>query len=70
MTLLVSGAIDGVRLRHRRRRRQQCEPMAARIVDAVLGFYVDSMRAMPLLVVLVWTKLGACRCSSACPSVR
>ena len=26
-----------------------------RLVDAVLGFYVDSMRAIPLLVVLVWT---------------
>jgi polar amino acid transport system permease protein len=29
-----------------------------RIVDAVLGFYVDSMRAMPLLVILIWTKLA------------
>lgn len=26
-----------------------------RAVDAVLGFYVDSMRAIPLLVILVWT---------------
>ena len=26
-----------------------------RILDAVLGFYVDSMRAIPLLVILVWT---------------
>ena len=26
-----------------------------RFADAVLGFYVDSMRAIPLLVVLVWT---------------
>lgn len=26
-----------------------------RFLDALLGFYVDSMRAIPLLVVLVWT---------------
>jgi polar amino acid transport system permease protein len=26
-----------------------------RILDIVLGFYVDTMRAVPLLVVLVWT---------------
>lgn len=26
-----------------------------RVLDAVLGFYVDSMRSIPLLVVLVWT---------------
>jgi polar amino acid transport system permease protein len=26
-----------------------------RFADAVLGFYVDSMRSIPLLVVLVWT---------------
>jgi len=26
-----------------------------RVVDAVLGFYVDTMRSVPLLVVLVWT---------------
>jgi len=26
-----------------------------RVLNAVLGFYVDSMRAIPLLVVLVWT---------------
>ena len=26
-----------------------------RLLDLVLGFYVDSMRAIPLLVVLVWT---------------
>jgi polar amino acid transport system permease protein len=26
-----------------------------RILDLVLGFYVDSMRSIPLLVVLVWT---------------
>jgi len=26
-----------------------------RLLDALLGFYVDSMRAIPLLVVLVWT---------------
>jgi polar amino acid transport system permease protein len=29
-----------------------------RFADAVLGFYVDSMRAIPLLVVLVWTFFG------------
>ena len=29
-----------------------------RVADAVLGFYVDSMRAMPLLVILIWTKLA------------
>ena len=26
-----------------------------RLIDAILGFYVDSMRSIPLLVVLVWT---------------
>jgi len=26
-----------------------------RLLDAVLGFYVDSMRAIPLLVILIWT---------------
>ncbi len=26
-----------------------------RCLDAILGFYVDSMRAIPILVVLVWT---------------
>ncbi len=26
-----------------------------RVADIVLGFYVDSMRAIPLLVILVWT---------------
>jgi len=26
-----------------------------RVLDSVLGFYVDSMRAIPLLAVLVWT---------------
>ena len=26
-----------------------------RLVNAVLGFYVDTMRSIPLLVVLVWT---------------
>ena len=26
-----------------------------RIVDAIVGFYVDSMRSIPLLVILVWT---------------
>ena len=26
-----------------------------RALDLVLGFYVDTMRAIPLLVVLVWT---------------
>jgi len=26
-----------------------------RLIDTALGFYVDSMRAIPLLVVLVWT---------------
>ena len=29
--------------------------MAAASLNTVLGFYVDTMRAIPLLVVLVWT---------------
>ena len=29
--------------------------MAAASIDIVLGFYVDTMRAIPLLVMLVWT---------------
>ena len=29
--------------------------MAGALVDSVLGFYVDTMRSIPLLVVLVWT---------------
>ena len=28
-----------------------------RLINAVLGFYVDTMRSIPLLVVLVWTFL-------------